>query len=187
MHSIPAFYDPVVDCGRWQRCVSRRQWRGPRTCAVYRHSGVPAPTAPPDDRSAPLPTPEIRPKSAYQKKVSLRPSDRRRRRCRNAKLYRPRKPPSSGSSEDSRAKAPVEPKGLAVAPPRPKEREKALPISMRILATADDEAKAKSDARSIERLWLTSGSDTVNLLMHRAMEASHAKNNGLASIARRCG
>lgn len=39
------------------------------------------------------------------------------------------------------------------------------------LATAEDEAQAKKTAERIERLWLVSGSDTVNLLMERAAKA----------------
>ena len=39
------------------------------------------------------------------------------------------------------------------------------------LATADDEAQAKKTTERIERLWLVSGSDTVNLLMERAAKA----------------
>lgn len=39
------------------------------------------------------------------------------------------------------------------------------------LATAEDEAQAKKIVERIERLWLVSGSDTVNLLMERAGKA----------------
>jgi len=44
------------------------------------------------------------------------------------------------------------------------------------LATASDEESAERFAQAIERIWLTSGSDTVNVLMERALRAVHEKN-----------
>ncbi|HRK17539.1 MAG TPA: tetratricopeptide repeat protein [Hyphomicrobiaceae bacterium] len=145
---------------------------------------MPAPVAPPEDRSTPLPTPEIRPKSAEPKGGEPAP-----KRAPDAPT--PKKdampgpkaaPPAPGvPPKAATPKTPAEPKGLAVLQPRtPKEREKALSDLYAMLATAEDEQKAKSLTRSIERLWLTSGSDTVNLLMHRAMEAANGKKIDLA-------
>lgn len=48
------------------------------------------------------------------------------------------------------------------------------------LAKAKDETEAKGIASLIERRWLRSGSDTADLLMSRAAEASEAKNFPLA-------
>lgn len=146
-----------------------------------RVQSAPAPVTPPDDRSAPLPTPEIRPKSAEPK--GGEPAPKRapdapgpKKEATPQPKAAPPAPPRAGNP-----RAPTEPKGIAVLQPRtPKEREKALSDLYAMLATADDEKKAQSLTRSIERLWLTSGSDTVNLLMHRAMEAAHAKKPELA-------
>lgn len=73
------------------------------------------------------------------------------------------------------------PPPIAVLQPRtPAEREKALADLYALLATADDDASAKAVATSIERLWLNSGSDTVAVLMDRAMQASQSKKTPLA-------
>lgn len=70
---------------------------------------------------------------------------------------------------------------IAVIQPRtPAEREKALNDLYAILATAENEAQAKSVATNIERLWLNSSSDTVALLMERASSAMHQKKPDLA-------
>ncbi|MEQ1647734.1 MAG: tetratricopeptide repeat protein [Hyphomicrobiaceae bacterium] len=153
---------------------------------------APAPPAGRDD-SAPLPTPDIRrgrdaapvpPPGPPQRSPEAVPAPKKEA------TPQPKSGPQQATPKGDRnghpkatAKQPHEKisKGLAVVQPRTaKEREKALTDLYAHLATADDEAKAKSVARSIERLWLSSGSDTVNLLMQRAMEASHAKNNELA-------
>lgn len=71
--------------------------------------------------------------------------------------------------------------GIAVTQPRtPAEREKALADLYAILATAENEAAAKTVATSIERLWLNSSSDTVALLMERSAEALQKKKPDLA-------
>jgi tetratricopeptide (TPR) repeat protein len=77
--------------------------------------------------------------------------------------------------------APPAPKGIAVQQPRtPLERERALANLYALLATAADETQAKSVSDSIERLWVTQGSDTVGLLMDRAQTAIAAKKPELA-------
>lgn len=48
------------------------------------------------------------------------------------------------------------------------------------LQTADDEAAAKPIAHAIERLWQMSGSDTVALLMQRALKSAQQKKFDLA-------
>ena len=65
-------------------------------------------------------------------------------------------------------------------PKTPAERDRTLSDLYAQLATADDEASAKAIADSIERIWLHSGSPTVDLLFGRAMQAISQKNYDLA-------
>ena len=51
------------------------------------------------------------------------------------------------------------------------EREKTLSDLYALLATADDEGSANAIAEGIERIWVHSGSPTVDLLLGRAMKA----------------
>ncbi len=60
------------------------------------------------------------------------------------------------------------------------EKAKVLNDLYAHLATANDEQSAKSIADTIERLWLQSGSETINLLMERSGAALAAKNADLA-------
>jgi tetratricopeptide (TPR) repeat protein len=94
-----------------------------------------------------------------------------------ARPVEPREP-GKGVTPQSKA-APAKKKempGIAVTQPRtPAEREKALADLYAHLATAADEAAAKTVAQSIERLWLNAGSDTVGLLMERANQALQSK------------
>ncbi len=60
------------------------------------------------------------------------------------------------------------------------EKAKVLNDLYAHLATANDEQSAKSIAETIERLWLQSGSETINLLMERSGAALAAKNTDLA-------
>jgi tetratricopeptide (TPR) repeat protein len=88
----------------------------------------------------------------------------------------------AGSAWTQEAKPPPEkrlppPPGL---PKTPVERDRALSDLYAQLATADDEASAKVIADSIERIWLYSGSPTVDLLFGRAMQAISQKNYDLA-------
>lgn len=161
--------------------VGHAELVSPRGPAIVLAQAQPAPAAPADDKSAPLPTPEIRPKSAEPK--GGEPSPKRGPDAPQPKREAtpPKAAPSPPGVQQKSASPKAEQKGLAVLQPRtPKEREKALADLYAMLATADDEKKAQSLARSIEKLWLTSGSDTVNLLMHRAMEAAQAKKTALA-------
>jgi tetratricopeptide (TPR) repeat protein len=66
------------------------------------------------------------------------------------------------------------------SPKSPEEREKALANLYAHLATAEGEESAKTTAEAIERLWLYSGSDTINLLMERAQVAINEKKFELA-------
>jgi tetratricopeptide (TPR) repeat protein len=86
-------------------------------------------------------------------------------------------PPGQAKQKGATKQVPT----IAVIQPRtPAEREKALSDLYAHLATAEDEAAAKVVAGNIERLWLNSGSDTVALLMERAMQAAQQKKSPLA-------
>lgn len=60
------------------------------------------------------------------------------------------------------------------------ERAKMLDNLYALLATAEDEQAAEQTANAIFKLWAKSGSDTVTVLMARALKAVQDKNNGLA-------
>ena len=69
----------------------------------------------------------------------------------------------------AKAEAPAKLKSaLGNAPQTADEKAKLLGDLYAQLATAEDEASAKKFAEQIERLWMHSGSDTVNLLMERS-------------------
>jgi tetratricopeptide (TPR) repeat protein len=88
--------------------------------------------------------------------------------------------------------APPEPPAAKAAPPppaakhgsalprTPAEREKTLSDLYALLATADDEESAKAITDAIERVWLHSGSATIDLLMERSIKAMSEKNTDLA-------
>jgi predicted Zn-dependent protease len=65
-------------------------------------------------------------------------------------------------------------------PRTPAERDRILSDLYAQLATADDENGAKAIADSIERIWLHSGSPTVDVLFGRAMHAISQKQYDLA-------
>jgi tetratricopeptide (TPR) repeat protein len=69
---------------------------------------------------------------------------------------------------------------LSRVPETQEEKDKLLQNLYALLATADDETAAKSIAQAIERVWTISGSDTVNLLLDRAIKAHSAKNDTLS-------
>lgn len=71
-------------------------------------------------------------------------------------------------------------RGSAKLPTTPAEREKTLSDLYALLATADDEDTAKAITDAIERVWLHSGSATVDLLMERSIKAMSEKNTDLA-------
>jgi tetratricopeptide (TPR) repeat protein len=68
----------------------------------------------------------------------------------------------------------------AALPKSPVERDRVLADQYALLATAEDESTAKAIADGIERVWLHSGSPTVDLLFGRAMKAVQAKDYDLA-------
>jgi tetratricopeptide (TPR) repeat protein len=93
----------------------------------------------------------------------------------------PKAAPKAPTAPGAAAKKPAEKPGLAVAQPRSAaERDQALANLYAHLATASDEAQAKTIAASIEALWATPGSDTVSYLMQRAHGAARANDHNLA-------
>ena len=74
---------------------------------------------------------------------------------------------------------PTAPRGSAL-PKTPAEREKTLSDLYAILATSDDEESAKAITDAIERVWLHSGSTTIDLLMERSIRAMAEKKVDLA-------
>jgi tetratricopeptide (TPR) repeat protein len=83
-------------------------------------------------------------------------------------------PPQAGE------KSPKLPQLGKVVPESPGERAKLLDDLYAHLATAPDEEASKPFVEAIERVWLTPGSDTINALMERAMQAANHKRNDLA-------
>jgi tetratricopeptide (TPR) repeat protein len=79
-------------------------------------------------------------------------------------------PPAPALAQDA-------PKVTKRGPPNPglprtaAERDKTLGDLYALLATAEDENTAKAIAEGIERVWVHSGSPTVDLLLGRAMKA----------------
>ena len=65
-------------------------------------------------------------------------------------------------------------------PKTPAEREKTLSDLYALLATADDEETAKAVTDAIERVWLHSGSATIDVLMERSIKAMSQKKVDLA-------
>jgi Tetratricopeptide repeat len=154
----------------------------------------------PSDDSVPLLTPDIRPQGQVpnlkpdtperkaepklppsQKDAQPTPKQSPKPDLRaDPKSPPPKSDPATPSAKSAK-KAPADKPGLAVAQPRSAaEREKALSDLYAYLATADDEKQAATVSTSIEKLWVTSGSDTVSLLMQRAMAAANGKDPKLA-------
>lgn len=129
-------------------------------------------------------TPDLRPQTPPDRKAE--PSTPRQKDAQPAPGVVPNRTPKSQPDQGlpgnkSASKAPAVKPGLAVAQPRSAaEREKALADLYAHLAAADDAKQAQSISGSIERLWVTSGSDTVGLLMQRALLAANGKNPQLA-------
>jgi tetratricopeptide (TPR) repeat protein len=75
--------------------------------------------------------------------------------------------PARAQDKAAKAERPS-PAGL---PKTPGERDSTLAELYEKLAAADDESEAKEVERSLERVWLYTGSPTVDLLFGRAMQA----------------
>ena len=77
-------------------------------------------------------------------------------------------------------KSPKRPQLGKTIPDGPADRAKLLDDLYAHLATAPDEEASKPFVESIERLWLSPGSDTITALMERAMQGVGQKRNDLA-------
>lgn len=86
-------------------------------------------------------------------------------------------PPGDGAAagKDKAKAAKAQP-----TPDSPADRAKMLADLYAHLAAADSEADAQPVTEAIERLWLYSGSDTINLLMERSLHAVSEKRPELA-------
>jgi tetratricopeptide (TPR) repeat protein len=89
-------------------------------------------------------------------------------------------PPDQAPQLDSSEAEAGKPKIGERIPDSAVERAKLLDNLYAMLATAEDEQTATQTAKAIERLWAVSGSDTVAVLMNRAMKAMHEKKAELA-------
>ncbi len=152
------------------------------------------PLSTPSDDTGPLLTPDIRkreplsdlkPDRAPEAKPETAPERKAEPKSTpppQQKQARPAPEPKGKSAPKAEAGAKAAEKpGLAVAQPRTAaERDKALSDLYAFLATAEDAKQAGAVSISIERLWVASGSDTISLLMQRAMQASNAKDPELA-------
>jgi len=94
-----------------------------------------------------------------------------------AKQEPPKAGPEPKASPEPKTKAPK--RGSAL-PKNPAEREKTLSDLYALLATADDEDTAKAITDAIERVWLHSGSATIDVLMERSIKAMSQKKVDLA-------
>jgi tetratricopeptide (TPR) repeat protein len=89
----------------------------------------------------------------------------------------PPEPPGKAEPPAKSAGKRAAPKGM---PKTPQQREKALSDLYALLATAESADTAKAIADGIERIWVHSGSPTIDLLMFRANKAITEKNYDLA-------
>lgn len=89
-------------------------------------------------------------------------------------------PPTGDEALEASPEPSLENDENAGLPSTPEERDKVLSDLYAHLATADDEQSAQLIAHSIERIWLHSGSDTISLLMERAVKAAEDKRYDLA-------
>jgi tetratricopeptide (TPR) repeat protein len=88
--------------------------------------------------------------------------------------------PVMGAGSSVLAQQPTRTATGPTLPKTPAEREKMLSDLYAHLATSGDEDSAKAVADAIERVWLSSGSDTIDVLMERSMKAVSDKNYELA-------
>jgi tetratricopeptide (TPR) repeat protein len=79
--------------------------------------------------------------------------------------------PSRAQEAPPKAEPKAEKSPLAGLPKTPAERDSVLATLYERLAAAEDETAAKPIEESLERVWLYSGSPTVDLLFARGMQA----------------
>jgi tetratricopeptide (TPR) repeat protein len=90
-------------------------------------------------------------------------------------------PASGGHAQPQPPKSGAKPDIATTIPDSALERAKLLDNLYALLATAEDEASAEQTTQAIHRVWRTSGSDTVDLLLERAIKAAQEKNTELAT------
>jgi tetratricopeptide (TPR) repeat protein len=95
-------------------------------------------------------------------------------------LQPPQSKPAPKDQAPPRSPPAAQRQSQSALPSTPAEREKVLNDLYALLATADDEESAKAVADAIERVWLHSGSATIDLLMERSMKAVSDKKLDLA-------
>lgn len=88
--------------------------------------------------------------------------------------------PELSAPDDSGTDAADPPELREKLPDSAVERRKMLDNLYALLATAEDEQAAEQTSKAIYRLWADSGSDTVTVLMARAVKAMQDKNQKLA-------
>lgn len=93
---------------------------------------------------------------------------------------RPAPPPATLEPQGEGSAAQTKPQIAEKIPDSAVERAKLLDNLYALLATAEDEQAAEQTVQAIYRVWRTSGSDTVNLLLERAVKAAQEKKNELA-------
>ena len=86
----------------------------------------------------------------------------------------------SGAQSQSGTQSESRPSAARRCRKNPAEREKTLSDLYALLATADDEDTAKAITDAIERVWLHSGSATIDVLMERSIKAMSQKKVDLA-------
>ena len=89
--------------------------------------------------------------------------------------------PDKGTDRGTADKAPGDKAGKAATAKTLKERMKLLGELYDRLSKAEDSTSAEVIAQAIEQMWLHSGSDTINLLMERSLEAINKKDHVLAT------
>lgn len=85
-------------------------------------------------------------------------------------------PPAPGWTQIGPPKIGKRAPGTSAMPSTPAERDRILSDLYALLATAESETAAKAIAEGIERVWIYSGSPTVDLLLGRATKAVTEKN-----------
>lgn len=94
----------------------------------------------------------------------------------------PPRPPLAGKTDET-SKKPASPLDLVMKGGIPQAADKRATLRddlYALLATAADDKEAKKIAGQIERVWRTTGSDTVSVLMSRSNRAMKAKKPELA-------
>jgi tetratricopeptide (TPR) repeat protein len=92
----------------------------------------------------------------------------------------PTLPEAAPPQPEADADAPKASKIPETIPDSAVERAKMLDNLYALLATAEDEQAAEQTSAAITRIWSVSGSDTVTVLMARALKAAQEKNTELA-------